>query len=219
MIVIGLDIGTTSISGLAADLETGAVIESATIPNDSRIRSDHEWESCQDPEKIWSLAAGLLDRLIDAHAPVAAIGLTGQMHGIVYLDQDGQAVSPLYTWQDQRGSLPDSSGVSAAEQLARTTGCFLAAGYGSATHAYNCRQHLVPNRACCFTTIQDYLGLRLTRRRKPLVHASNAASFGLYALTEGRFDLSALRKAGLDASFFPETTNETLLLGYYRKGN
>ena len=30
------------------------------------------------------------------------------MHGILYVDADGNAVSPLYTWQDARGSLPHS---------------------------------------------------------------------------------------------------------------
>ena len=37
---------------------------------------------------------------------IAVIGITGQMHGIVYTDCNGMAISPLYTWQDGRGNLP-----------------------------------------------------------------------------------------------------------------
>ena len=37
---------------------------------------------------------------------IERIGVTGQMHGILYLDGEGNAVSPLYTWQDARGDAP-----------------------------------------------------------------------------------------------------------------
>ena len=52
-------------------------------------------------------ALRLLDQLLERYPQTASIGLTGQMHGIVYLDREGRCISPLYTWQDGRGNLPD----------------------------------------------------------------------------------------------------------------
>ena len=40
----------------------------------------------------------MLDDFLDEYPEVEKIGLTGQMHGIVYIDKEGTCVSPLYTW-------------------------------------------------------------------------------------------------------------------------
>lgn len=218
MHVIGLDIGTTTISAIVLDMETGQLAETVNLANDSSLDTGQPWEHCQDAERIAARSLGLIDRLKARHPAVGAIGLTGQMHGIVYLDCAGQAVGPLYTWQDQRGSLVDDRGMTCTAVLSGETGYTLATGYGSVTHAYNCRHQLVPAQARCFASIQDYVGLRLTRRPNPLVHATNAASFGLFQLGSGKFDSAAIRQAGLDESFFPETTGTTRLLGYTADG-
>ena len=39
------------------------------------------------------------------------------MHGILYADENGAAVSPLYTWQDERGNLEYKDGATYAEYL------------------------------------------------------------------------------------------------------
>ena len=39
-----------------------------------------------------------------------------QMHGIVYVDKEGNCVSPLYTWQDARGSIYDGEQIPLTEE-------------------------------------------------------------------------------------------------------
>ena len=82
---VGIDIGTTSISAVALDLETGMPADAVSTPNDTalppRIPSMRE----QDARAIAEKAAALLDGLLDRTGGAAAIGLTGQMHGIVTL--------------------------------------------------------------------------------------------------------------------------------------
>ncbi|MBQ2812118.1 MAG: hypothetical protein IJE63_02600, partial [Clostridia bacterium] len=103
MNVIGLDIGTTTICGIAVDAESGRLLKSVTLPNDSFI-DGKPFEKIQSPEIIIEKVTSLAENLFNEFAPVCAVGITGQMHGIVYLDSEGKAVSPLYTWQDGSGN-------------------------------------------------------------------------------------------------------------------
>lgn len=72
----------------------------------------------------------LLDELLDRYPDVKQIGLTGQMHGIVYLDQEGSCVSPLYTWQDGRGDISIPGEKSLVEEIRKTCGISVSSGYG-----------------------------------------------------------------------------------------
>ncbi len=116
--------------------------------------------------------------MIERHAPVGAIGLDGQMHGVLYVDGAGRAASPLATWQDGRGDLPLGEG-SYASELIRLTGLHMATGFGLTTHFWNLANGAVPEGARALATIADYVGMRLTGRTSPLMHASNAAGIGL----------------------------------------
>ena len=78
---IGLDIGTTTISAVLRDAETGAVLDGRTIPNDTNLPAAHPWEHMQDPEQIRKKSEALLAELCREGAD--AIGITGQMHGIL----------------------------------------------------------------------------------------------------------------------------------------
>lgn len=76
------------------------------MENDSFIKTGYEWERIQDVEIILRKTIKLTDELLARYPDAEAIGLTGQMHGIVYVDGKGKHCSPLYTWQDGRGNLP-----------------------------------------------------------------------------------------------------------------
>ena len=99
---LGIDAGTTSVSVVVVDVETGDVVESVTRPNDVTLKSG-DGTHCQDAERIWQIADEIARQMLASHPGVRCVGLTGQMHGILYADAEGKAVSPLYTWQDGRG--------------------------------------------------------------------------------------------------------------------
>ncbi len=171
MYAIGIDIGTTSICGVVLDTDTGKVVKSRTEMSNAFIPTENAWEKIQDTEKVISLAVEILESFADY--PAVVIGLTGQMHGIVYVNTEGKAVSPLYTWQDGRGSLP-YQGTTYAEYL----GSF--AGYGNVTDFYNKVNGLRPAEAVGYCTIMDYLGMVLCGLKKPCIHTTNAASLGCF---------------------------------------
>lgn len=216
MIAAGIDIGTTTISGVVLNTESGQVLMSRTVSNDSFIDTGNPWERVQDAAKIVKQARLVLDELLVQHPEISSIGLTGQMHGIVYVDQDGHAVGPLYTWQDGRGNLLEFDGHSLTEVIRTACGLQTASGYGLVTHLYNERNGLVPTEAETFCTIMDYFGMVLTGRKQPLVHTSNAASFGFFDVKNGCFQEDKVAVVWLDSAVLPAVTDRMEILGSYQ---
>lgn len=212
MRLIGIDIGTTTISAVVLDEGSGALAEAVTIPNRGTLPSAHPWEREQDPTVILEDALALFERLSSQYAPIASVGVTGQMHGIVYLDAEGHTVSPLITWQDGRGDRLCGTETYAA-RLSRLTGYTVATGYGAVTHYVMTEQNTVPEGAVTFCTIHDLLAMRLTGRTVPLLHASDAASLGLFDLETGDFDRTAIERAGMDPRFFPAVARAAQPIG------
>lgn len=199
MKLIGIDIGTTSICGVCVDAENGTMLKSLTKPNNSFIKSECAYERIQNPEEIMSCVYDVISGLDLTDA--AAIGFSGQMHGIVYVDKNGKAVSPLYTWQDERAAEKYKDGKS----YAQTLGCF--AGYGLATDFYNEINGLIPDGAATLCTIADYAVMNLCGLKKPLVHITNAASLGCFDVEKNCFTLNNPR--------IPEVTAEFKAAGLY----
>ncbi len=179
MKAIGIDIGTTSVCGVVIDVERGEIISSCTKNSNADLKGCAEWEKTQSVERIMAVATEILDGFLDHD--VAVIGVTGQMHGIVYTDKDGKAVSPLYTWQDGRGNLPYND-----TTYAKFLGSF--SGYGNVTDFYNRENGIRPAAAKSFCTIHDYFVMQLCGLKKPLMHSSDAASFGRYDLKKNKFN-------------------------------
>lgn len=219
--MVGLDIGTTSISGLLYDLEKQTVLHSITEAQTSQPFSlDQEWERLQDPERIVQQVERIVRRLLALQPEAAGIGLTGQMHGIVYVDKDGRAVSPLYTWQDGRAGQPTegTGSLTYAQQLSSLTGYAIAPGYGLTTHYYNLCCGLVPEPAIRFCTIADYIAMRLTDTSLPQMDATQAAGIGGFSLHTGDFDRVAIRQAGIDTSLLPQVVTSGTSVGISSQG-
>lgn len=99
---LGLDVGTGGTRCLLID-GRGRVVSSAASEHAPFRAPEPGWAE-QDPEDWWRAAQeAICDTL--ARAPegaIDAIGLTGQMHGAVLLDRNGQVLRPSLIWCDQR---------------------------------------------------------------------------------------------------------------------
>lgn len=210
---IGIDIGTTTISAVVLNLESAKPAGIYTIVSGADIPSDKPWEKMQDAKNITDRIVRLVDSLVHRYKNVTSIGFDGQMHGIVYLDGDGNAVSPLYTWQDNRAGVREN-GKSSCEIIEEITGYKLAPGYGLATHYDLLRHNAVPKKAKKICTVMDYAVCALCGRGEPLTHSTNAASMGFYKIGKG-FDMQAVESCGMDPSLLPETTESPAIAGYY----
>ena len=209
---LGIDIGTTTIS--AAVLEDGCFITSETCKNNSFLAPTLPGERIQDAQLILDTALRTADMLFARYPDIERIGVTGQMHGILYLDGEANAVSPLYTWQDARGDAPcekSTDGQSWTAYLNSETGLSAATGYGLVTHAYNLAHGLVPTGAVTLCTIGDYIAMKLCGRQTPVMDASNAAGLGFFDAEKRTFNQTVLRSIGIDPAFLPGLTEDRFI--------
>lgn len=101
----GIDVGTTSVAGVAVD-EDGRVRATVTRPHEADVAGLPPGVHEQSPEKLFTAVRLVLDEL-DArtHCPAGgrpAIGWTGQMHGVVAVDERLSPVTDFVTWRDAR---------------------------------------------------------------------------------------------------------------------
>ena len=211
MNIIGLDLGTTTLSAVVVDSDTGKVLETLNIPNGADLPSRMAGERIQDPDRIAEKALGLVGTLKGKY-DIAAIGIDGQMHGVLYVNGQGRAVSPLFTWQDQRGAAKTGD-ATYAEALSRRTGYHVATGYGMVTHFWHVANACVPEDAEKLCTVYDYAGMKLTGRTEPLMHISTAASLGLVHAARGAWDPDAFAAAGIDTAILPKLLVNHALIG------
>ncbi|QXD14808.1 xylulokinase [Rhodocaloribacter litoris] len=102
---LGIDVSTTATKALLID-EAGRVAAVASAPHD--LSTPRPLWSEQDPAAWWE-ATGLATAQALAAAgltgdAVQAVGLTGQMHGLVLLDAAGRVLRPAILWNDGRAS-------------------------------------------------------------------------------------------------------------------
>jgi xylulokinase len=100
VIAAGLDVGTTSVKGLAIDTRDGTVVASAEAGY-PLLTPRPGWTE-QDPERWWDATRVVLAELRAAAGEPAGIGLSGQMHGLVALDSADRVLRPALLWNDQR---------------------------------------------------------------------------------------------------------------------
>jgi xylulokinase len=96
---VGLDVGTSGVKGLAIDSD-GTVLASAESGYPLSTPRP-EWAE-QDPNDWWEATQAVLARLRAAVGAPAGIGLSGQMHGLVALDDHDRVLRPAILWNDQR---------------------------------------------------------------------------------------------------------------------
>ncbi|HEX2620722.1 MAG TPA: xylulokinase, partial [Phototrophicaceae bacterium] len=98
---IGIDVSTTASKVLVID-EQGTVITVQSSPHD--LSTPRPLWSEQDPEQWWHATVASLRQVLQTIAAddIAAIGLTGQMHGLTTLDKNGQPLRPAILWNDGR---------------------------------------------------------------------------------------------------------------------
>jgi xylulokinase len=100
---LGIDVSTTGAKALVID-EQGNVIASHTT--EYPLSTPKPLWSEQDPHAWWSGACASIQAALNkAHLTgeaISAVGLTGQMHGLVMLDKSDQVLRPAILWNDQR---------------------------------------------------------------------------------------------------------------------
>lgn len=107
MILLGIDVGTSSIKVSAVDASTGKIVGASSYPPvESEIISLKNGWAEQSPEMWWSHVQNAISICQQQHqynpADVAAIGIAYQMHGLVMVDKDQRSLRNSIIWCDSR---------------------------------------------------------------------------------------------------------------------
>ncbi|ABG03377.1 xylulokinase [Rubrobacter xylanophilus DSM 9941] len=185
--LVGLDIGTGGARAVAVE-ESGGILAEAT--SSYPLTSPRPGWTEQDPEEWWRAAREVLGRVAaEVGGEVRGIGLTGQMHGSVFLDAGERPIRPALLWNDQRTArqCAEISGLVGAERLIAIAGNPALTGF-QAPKILWLREEEPQNyrRVASVLLPKDYIRLRLTGERA--TDASDAA--GTLLLDVGRREWS-----------------------------
>ncbi|MBU4199046.1 MAG: hypothetical protein KKG09_08890 [Verrucomicrobia bacterium] len=212
--LIGLDIGTSKLSAVALEVGGAKRLVVEQIRNSASLPGEPDAAE-QDAEMLLGAALSLLRTLTRrpelTGARPLALGVTGQMHGVVLVDRDGRPLSSLIDWRDARGCrFGTSSGRSYVETFAarigsqalEDCGCRPASGYGGVTLLRLAEEGNLPGHALALT-IHALMVRRLCGRA--VVGPSDAAGWCLGDVRKGTGWIPGIAEAlGFRSANLPE---------------
>lgn len=212
-LLVGLDVGTTGVKALALSPE-GEVLARAEEEYD--LSTPRPGWAEQDPEAWWRAAERALAAL---GAEPASIGLSGQMHGLVVLDEQARVLRPAILWNDQRTEL-ECAEIEERVGLARLvqlTGNRALAGF-TAPKLLWLRRHEpdVFGRIAHVLLPKDYVRFRLTAE-----HATDVADASgtlLFDVANRRWSDDLLAELDLEPAWLPRALESPEVSGQTRAG-
>jgi len=196
--LVGLDVGTTGVKAVALSHDGGVL---ARAEHGYPLSTPQPGWAEQDPEDWWRAAQAALAEL--AVEP-EAIGLTGQMHGLVALDEHDRVLRPAILWNDQRtgAECREIEERVGAERLLELTGNLALTGF-TAPKLLWLRRHEPETYAQIRHVLlpKDYVRLRLTG-----VHATDVADASgtlLFDVGGRRWSEAVLEKLELPPEWLP----------------
>ena len=212
---IGIDTSTTATKALLMD-ESGGVLGVAS--NEYPYETPQPLWSEQDPSLWWHATAESIRQVltktnVDAVA-VKGIGLTGQMHGLVLLDEHGEVLRPAILWNDQRTG-PQCDTIRAKlgrEKLIQITGNDALTGF-TAPKILWVQEHEpeVWKRARHILLPKDYVRYKLTGEFAS--DRAGGAGTILFDLAKRDWSPEVLAALGIPAEYLPKTYEGTDVTG------
>lgn len=212
---IGLDLGTGSVKALAAASGGVLAVEVESYP---LYHPRPGWAE-QLPDEWWAAACAATRRLLArpelAGHRIAAVGLSGQMHGATVLDSHGRVLRPSLIWADQRGA---SELVGLASRIAPTDVLAIA---GSLPHASStlakllwlrAREPDILGRVAHVLLPKDDLRRRLTGAYA--TDPTDASGTLLFDIRACRWSPALLRAIDLDPAVLPQVLESTAVAGH-----
>ena len=209
---IGIDMGSTTISAVLIDTEKCDLVAKLSAANECETTRAQDKERGYSEWDILAMsrqAVELLKELVAKHGgkETDGIGVTGQQHGVVLVDENDEPLSPFIGWQDRR-CLEEADGATTIDrmlalggEMLADTGCVPATGYMASTMLWLKEQDaLPPDVHACFAP--DFLVSYLTDT-EPVTDPTLAASSGAYHVTDGRWHGELIEALGLDEEYFP----------------
>ncbi|HEX6483392.1 MAG TPA: xylulokinase [Ktedonobacteraceae bacterium] len=203
--LLGIDLGTTGVKAAIFAAEDGHVVSSAFVEY-PLAHPQPGWAE-QNPDEWWQATITAIRTCLEQGVEardVGAVGLSGQMHGVVLLDEEDLVLRPSIIWADQR-SAPQSLWITervGAERLVSLVSNPALPGF-SAPKILWIRQHepALFARAKLILLPKDYIRYRLTGI--PAIEISDAAGTDLLDVQHGAWSTAVLEAIELDPALLP----------------
>jgi len=214
--IAAIDIGTSGCKSILID-EAGKVISSVIA--EYPLYSPRPGWNEQEPEDWWQ---GVHTSLKEAIAKsgvskeeIAVVSLSGQMHGLVALDQDDKVIRRAYLWNDQRcakqcaGVLEKLGGI---DGLLKYTNNNLLPGYQGGKFLW-LREEEPENYARMVKALlpKDYIRFKLTGDF--VTEVSDASGTGLFDVKKRDWSYDLLNKLDIAAELLPHCVESDIITG------
>ena len=213
---LGIDVGTSAVKAILVDERQTAVAE-ADVP--LQVSRPHDLWSEQDPEIWWEAVQSALDSLStqtpSSLADIGGIGLSGQMHGAVLLDENDRPLRPAILWNDGRSFREAQELGTRHPELSHAMGVIPMPGFTAPKLVWLARHEPEIFRAVRKVMLpKDYIRLKLTG--EIVTEMSDAA--GTWWLDEAKRDWSdeALAATGLTRDHMPSLVEGSQASGTLR---
>jgi xylulokinase len=211
--ILAIDLGTGSVKALLID-RSCAVLATASAPYP--VARPHDGWAEQDPADWWNATVDAVRKALSpaGDVQVAAIGLSGQMHGTVLLEANHQPVRAAIIWEDRRSaaqvrSITETIG---ASRLIGICGSPIATGFQAATLAWLVEHE--PESIARTTSIllpADYLRFRLTGELA--TEPSDASSTLLFDIERRAWSPEVADAVGIALDLLPPIVESTAMTG------
>jgi len=197
--LLGIDLGTSSVKAGLLNVHTG-ILEAFHARQYSEYS---EYDSMMLWDRILETLYEVC-RKTGGNADIAAIGISGQMHGAVLYDSGGKVIEPLINWRDQKRYDPSVLDLSKSTAQPNDTGANLVAGY-TGSILYWMKQHDQENfnRIGHFGLFTDFVRAKLLGQSDHATDPTSAASTGLFDVQSNRWHETLITKLGIPLSIFP----------------
>jgi len=204
---LGLDISTTGSKALLVD-ESGEVAAVTSAPH--TLQTPHPLWSEQDPHEWWEAASSSIRAVLQQAGvtgeAVRAVGLTGQMHGLVLLDAGGEVLRPAILWNDQRTQLQcdEIHRRISKKRFIQISGNVALTGFTAPKILWVRENELgTYNRARHVLLPKDYVRLRLTGEYA--MDKADGSGTALFDLRSRGWSQELLDALGIDPAWMPPT--------------
>lgn len=201
---LGLDIGTSSVKGVVMDAD-GKVVQTATAP--CTFSTPRPLWSESDPEGWWSATVAVCRQVVGTVGAdrISSLGLSGQMHGLVMLDQACRVLRPCILWNDQRtaAECAELTARVGADRVIRLTGNPVLPGFTAPKLLWvGKHEPEVFSRLAHLLLPKDYVRFRLARALS--TDLSDASGTSLLDVPRRRWSGEMVEACGLRSSVLPE---------------
>ncbi|MEH2043143.1 xylulokinase [Nostoc sp.] len=212
-IVVGLDLGTGGVRAIAVNLQ-GQIIAQSTRSY-PLLTPQPGWTEQNSSNWVEASLDALFDvtQQLDGYRTIA-LGLSGQMHGMVPLDADGKAIRPAILWNDQRTgkAVVEIEATIPRQELIQRTGNPAITGFQLPKLLWlRTEEPQAYSRLWQILLPKDYLGYVLTG--EAVTEPSDASGVGCLNLANRQWDTDILHALDINPALFPPVIESTAIAG------